>query len=160
MMAKILLLTALLLTGGAFAVAQMSYSPADLSKIKQGVFDGLNYYRNNNKMGALAANAYLDSLALAHSQAMASGRVPFSHDGFEQRRLAAAKKIGLQHGAENVYSCNNYAATLIAKKALVAWKNSPGHRKNMEAKDFTLTGIGVAVSAKGEVFITQLFLGE
>jgi uncharacterized protein YkwD len=86
--------------------------------------------------------------------------VPFSHDGFEDRRQAAAKKIGLSHGAENVYSCVNYPANTVAKRALVAWRNSPGHRTNMEGRGFTLTGVGVAVSKSGEIFITQLFLGK
>lgn len=161
MMMKTLLMTAYLLGCGLSVFAQIqTYTQAELKQIQQEVVSGLNYYRGNKKMGTLTANPYLDSLAQAHSKAMASGKVPFSHDGFEQRRVAAAKKLGLSHGAENVYSCVNYPANTVAKRALVSWKNSPGHRTNMEGKGFTLTGVGVAVSPSGEIFITQLFLGK
>lgn len=44
-----------------------------------------------------------------------------------------------------------------ATTAVRGWLKSPGHLRNIRG-DYTLTGIGVAVNNKGEIFFTQVFL--
>jgi len=44
-----------------------------------------------------------------------------------------------------------------ATHAVQGWLSSPAHRHNLEGP-FTLTGIGVARNARGEVVFTQIFL--
>jgi uncharacterized protein YkwD len=36
---------------------------------------------------------------------------------------------------------------------------SPGHRQNILDKNYSRTGIGVAIAPDGQVFITQVFCG-
>jgi uncharacterized protein YkwD len=59
--------------------------------------------------------------------------------------------------AENVASNRGYAAP--AHQAVGGWLASTMHRANLEGP-YASTGIGVARSAAGEVFFTQIFIGR
>jgi uncharacterized protein YkwD len=86
---------------------------------------------------------------------MASGRVPFSHDGFQQRLQAIGRSIPYRSGAENVFYTTG--AKDPATQAVQSWLKSSGHRKNIEG-NYDLTGIGIAQNAKGEYYFTQIFI--
>jgi uncharacterized protein YkwD len=91
---------------------------------------------------------------------MASGRIPFSHQGFEGRARRARKALpGTGLIAENVYMTMTPGSSRIAAEAVAAWIGSPGHQKNMVG-DFVYTGIGVAQGADGSWYVTQLFAGK
>lgn len=103
-------------------------------------------------------DAQISAQARAHSQAMANGRIPFSHNGFEQRIKAIARAVPYSGAAENVSYSQGYRDP--AAVAVNGWLKSPGHLKNIEGKYGAngLTGIGVAKNAKGEVYFTQIFI--
>lgn len=46
---------------------------------------------------------------------------------------------------------------IVVKNAVDSWMKSEGHRKNILNPDYTITGIGVAISKDKKVKITQLF---
>lgn len=68
--------------------------------IAKSAFDLVNKYRKQNGRKELAWDSSLSNLAMGHSKDMASGKVPFGHQGFDKRSAA----IPFRHGAvaENV----------------------------------------------------------
>lgn len=125
------------------------------AKLVDEVVAETNEYREANGMGALQAKAELNALAQKHSEAMASGRTAFGHDGFEQRHKQATSTIkSMLSFAENVA----YGAE-TATQVVENWKKSAGHRKNMLGKSYRFIGVGVARSKNGQLYYTQLFGG-
>jgi uncharacterized protein YkwD len=115
----------------------------------------VNEYRASKGLQALEMNAGMCLQAEKHSAGMASGKVSFGHDGFEERVKVIARKIGnIRSSAENVAYGN-----LSPKEVVDIWLKSPGHRKNIEGK-YTLTGIGIATGKGNVVFFTQIFTGK
>lgn len=94
-------------------------------------------------------------IARIHSQNMADGRVPFSHDGFDARFEQITAQIRLSNMAENV-AFNNFDDPVAT--AVRGWLQSPGHRANIENGIYTQTGIGIAKNSVGEYFFTQIFI--
>jgi uncharacterized protein YkwD len=86
---------------------------------------------------------------------MASGKVAFSHNGFEQRIKAISRVIPYSQVAENVAFNQGYSNPV--QQSVEGWIKSPGHRTNIEGP-YNLTGIGVVKNAKGEYYFTQIFV--
>lgn len=133
-------------------VAQNSGS---FSALEQSTHAQINQYRKSRNLPPLTLNAQISQQARLHSQAMASGKVPFSHDGFQQRVQVIRKSISYRGAAENV--AYNQGFNDPDKQAVEGWLKSPGHYKNIVGQ-YDLTGIGVAKNAKGEYYFTQIFI--
>lgn len=113
--------------------------------IEEGAFEiAINSFRSSSGAGVLRRNVHLDEAAQAHALDMVT-RGYFSHqspggpngENFADR--ARAKGCQLRAGAENIaYGQRTEAAVFEA------WKNSTGHRRNMEKSSFTLYGLGRA----------------
>ena len=86
---------------------------------------------------------------------MATGRVAFSHVGFDGRAAEISKSIPYRTFAENV--AMNYGLRTPGATAVSGWLQSPGYRRNIEGS-FDLTGIGIVRSEDGTYFFTQLFM--
>jgi len=121
--------------------------------IEQSVFNQINQYRASKGLKALTRNSSIDTQARIHSQNMASGKVPFGHQGFSER--IKATKISYSGAAENVAYNKGYSDP--ATQAVQGWLKSSGHLQNIQG-NYNLTGIGVATNSKGEVYFTQIFL--
>jgi uncharacterized protein YkwD len=121
------------------------------------VHQDVNGYRVSRGLQPLALNPLVGQVATAHSREMATGKVPFGHDGFEQRVKTLKQSLSFGKVAENVGYNMGYADA--AGKAVKGWLHSPEHLKNIEG-DFNLTGIGVAKNDKGEYYFTQIFLKQ
>ncbi|AFY35777.1 CAP domain-containing protein [Calothrix sp. PCC 7507] len=121
--------------------------------LEKSVFEQINRYRVSQGLTKLTLNANITKQARIHSQNMANGKVPFSHQGFE-RRVTAIPLI-YNSAAENVAFNQGYSNP--ASEAVTGWIKSPGHLENIKGK-YNLTGIGVAANKKGEVYLTQIFL--
>ncbi|MFO7694589.1 MAG: carboxypeptidase regulatory-like domain-containing protein [Vicinamibacterales bacterium] len=111
---------------------------------------------NNHRLSigkpALVKSQVIWEQANGHSRNMASGAVPFGHDGFDAR--AAAIRAALGSGgsaAENVAMGFSSAAAVVN-----AWLGSAGHRANIEGNS-TRTGISAAKSSGGVWYYTQMF---
>ncbi|MBW4622237.1 MAG: CAP domain-containing protein [Cyanosarcina radialis HA8281-LM2] len=162
----------LLTTGSLSVPAQAQNSTADIevsttpiylaqstnistASLEQKVLAQINQYRNRRGLRSLTANATITRQARLHSQNMAAGRVPFGHQGFQQRLSAIARVIPLMAMSENV--AYNFGYSDPATVAVKGWLNSPGHRLNIQG-NYNLTGIGVAKSPTGAYYFTQLFV--
>ena len=112
----------------------------------------VNEYRTQKGLAALAFNEQIYAEAKNHSQNMAAGKTPFSHEGFDGRWDRLTKLVGGNSMAENVAMGQE-----TAKEALESWLSSTGHRENIEGK-FNLSAVGIALSADGDLYFTQIFL--
>ena len=126
-----------------------------LQALEQTIHTQVNQYRASKGLPPLKLDSRISKQALAHSQAMANGRVPFSHDGFQQRVKEIARSLAYSRAAENV--AYNMGYQNPAQQAVQGWIKSPGHRRNIEGA-FDMTGIGIAQNAKGEYYFTQIFI--
>ena len=135
-------------------IAQTTATPS-LSAIEKSAFEQVNKYRASKGLPALAWNDAIAQQARIHSQNMANGKVPFSHDGFNQRVQAIAKTVPYRGAAENV--AYNQGFNDPATKAVQGWIKSQGHRTNIEG-NHNVSGLGVAKNAKGEYYLTQVFI--
>ncbi len=127
----------------------------NLEQLKQSVFQKVNQYRVSQNLSPLTLDATISQPSMQHSQNMATGQVPFSHDGAEQRFDKISNQISYQKIAENVGYNSGYNNP--AEQVVEGWIKSDGHRKNMLG-DYNLTGIGVAKNDKGEYYFTQIFV--
>ena len=133
-------------------IAQTSTTNS-VDAVEKAVYNQVNQYRASRGLPPLTVLARMSEQARIHSQNMASGKVPFGHEGFGQRVTAVA--IAYSSAAENVAYNQGYIDP--ATQAVQGWIKSTGHRQNMEG-NFNLTGIGVATNAKGQYYFTQMFI--
>lgn len=130
-------------------------NPGEFTKLEESVHQKINQYRQSRKLPTLTLDATISKESRLHSEAMAKGKVPFSHQGFEARIKAIAQKIPYRSAAENVAYNQGYSNP--DQQAVEGWIKSKGHRENMEG-DFDMTGIGVSKNTKGEYYFTQVFI--
>jgi uncharacterized protein YkwD len=126
-----------------------------LPQIEAAVHSQINQVRQQQGLSPLTLDATISEQARIHSQNMADGKVPFSHEGFQQRVQAISVKISYSSAAENV--AYNMGYDDPASQAVQGWIKSPGHYTNIVG-DSNLTGIGVVKNAKGEYYFTQIFI--
>ena len=130
-------------------------SQISIADLEKSVHQQVNQYRQKLNLPPLTLDPVISEQSRIHSQNMADGKVPFSHDGFESRVKAIAMEIPYSKAAENVAYNQGYSDPVSV--AVEGWIKSPGHRQNMEG-DFNLTGVGIAVNSKGEYYFTQIFI--
>ena len=112
----------------------------------------INDHRRSIGKPALAKNQVIWEQANGHSRNMASGRVPFGHDGFDARIATIRAALGSGGSAgENVAMGYNSAAAVVN-----AWLGSAGHRTNIEGNS-TRTGISAVQTSTGTWYYTQIF---
>ncbi|WP_414528145.1 CAP domain-containing protein [Nodularia chucula] len=121
--------------------------------LEKSIFEDINRYRVAHNLPELTLNANITQQARIHSQNMANGNVPFSHDGFEQR--VTAIHLHYNNASENLAVNKGYSNP--ASEAINGWLESPEHLQNIQG-NFDLTGIGVATNPQGEVYLTQIFI--
>jgi len=114
------------------------------------LFDLVNEYRESKNLSKFIFDKFTYSEALRHNKFMIS-QGERSHANFNSRASNISEKMGAQLVAENI--ADNYN-TINA--VLEAWKESEGHRKNLEA-DFTHSAISIKEDAKGKLYFTQIF---
>ncbi|MBD2502331.1 CAP domain-containing protein [Anabaena azotica] len=134
-------------------VATKTTTTFQTTALEKSVFERINRYRISKRLPRLVLNPKITQQARIHSQNMARGKVPFSHQGFEQR--VNAIPLRYKSAAENVAFNRGYDDP--ADEAVVGWIDSPGHLRNIRG-NYNMTGIGVATNAQGEVYLTQIFL--
>ncbi len=115
----------------------------------------INKYRQSQNLPPLTLDPRISEQARLHSQAMASGKATFSHDGFEKRVDAIAKSIPYRSAGENLAYNQGYRKPV--DQAVEGWLNSPGHHKNIVG-DFDVTGIGVVKTPQGRYYFSQIFI--
>jgi len=127
------------------------------SAMEKSIHQQINQYRQSRKLPPLTLDSRISAQAKLHSQNMASGKVPFSHQGFDERVAVIGRQIPYRAAAENVAFNQGYSNP--AAQAVDGWIKSEGHRVNIEGQ-YNLTGIGVVKNAKNEYYFTQLFINR
>jgi len=134
----------------SFSLAQSQRNDASFAKE---VLRYVNEHRDSMGLAPLQMNNVISQAAEIHSSNMAQKVVPFGHDGFDERIGNLLKELSPANaGAENVAD-----GVTSAREAVNLWLHSPGHRRNIEG-NFNLTGIGIASSSDGKIYITQIFI--
>ncbi|MEZ4687183.1 MAG: CAP domain-containing protein [Bacteroidia bacterium] len=145
----------------AFSAMAQHAAPerSNAEKISAHLHRVVNQYRASIRLVELRRKSVLDQIAQEHADNVASGRVPFSHEGFSDR-VAAIKPYAKwpYRAAENLYGIQ-ISPPKVATMALDGWIDSPGHHVNLKGK-FLYTGIGVAVSSEGEWIVCQIYVGK
>src|SRR5262245_53357226 len=132
-------------------------SSADLDALETEVIERVNRHRRAAGLRSLRSDPRIAEIARAHSRAMASGSRWFGHGDFDERAQAVEARVSRYRGmAENVARHPRRRGDLPAR-AVAGWLESSGHRRNIEGP-YSLTGVGVAVSGRGEVYLTQIFV--
>jgi len=125
--------------------------------LERAVFALVNRHRRSLGLRPLADDSAITRQARLHSAAMAGGKTPLGHSGFDDRVTTLRRVLAARRTAENV--AFNQGHRDPAEVAVRGWLASPGHRENIEGP-YELTGVGVASNAKGEVYFTQIFVGR
>jgi uncharacterized protein YkwD len=155
----------------------------NVSELEQRIHQLINEERKRAKLTPLKWSPKMLEIAQRHSRDMARKDF-FAHvnpEGQTPTQRAAAvgfrceKRSGnrIVYGVgENIFQNNLYSrityrlnvATYewnslekIAVSSVREWMNSPGHRKNILNPSADQTAVGIAISQKDQVLITQLF---
>ncbi|MGE5606897.1 MAG: CAP domain-containing protein [Bacteroidota bacterium] len=124
-----------------------------LNELELSVFEQINQYRAKQGLTPLVIDIQIVTQARNHSQNMAEGTVPFSHEGLEER--AAATGIKIESVSENVAYYQEVPD--VATRVVNGWLQSEAHHKNIVG-DFNLTGIGIIQNTSGRYYFTQIFI--
>lgn len=128
---------------------------AGTGDMKIDILQLVNEHRAAKHLPPLEMFDNISDAAEKHSTDMAKKRVPFGHDGFDERVDGLMIKIkGANAAAENVAYGAPTAADVVRM-----WLNSSGHRKNIEG-NFNMTGIGIAQDKDGRLYYTQIFINK
>jgi uncharacterized protein YkwD len=142
------------------------------------VHTSINVERKAQDREAMEFDDVLAAVARTHSEDMAK-RGYFSHVNAEgltpMKRLEQAGYNRCRLVGENIFQNNLYSRVTTEKKrttydwnspekisatTVKGWMDSAGHRQVILEKDYTRTGIGVAIASDDKVYITQIFCGE
>ena len=114
----------------------------------------INNHRQNLGLNPLEVINHISYKSEGHNEYMIEQQA-VSHDYFQQRSSNIIEVLGAEKVAENV--AYNY---ITAESAFAAWKNSPGHRANLEG-DFTHFGVSVSIDPEtGRKYYTNIFMKE
>ncbi len=130
------------------------------TSLEQQAFDLINAERRANGKEALVWDSELSRMARNHSENMARFDF-FDHagpDGGLEERARARGIRGWDVLSENITYNKGYRDP--AAFAVERWMLSPKHRSNLLNSRLTRSGIGVAQSADGRVFFTQVFIAR
>jgi len=139
---------------GCFGSDDGGENESPYADLEQATFNSINAHRASIGLSKLNWSGVMADQARDHSEAMADGRVNFSHDGFNDRVDAIKKEISIGGAGENV--AMNWGSADPVGVAVSGWLNSTGHRNNIEG-DYDLTGVGVAKNEDGKYYLTQIF---
>ncbi len=134
-------------------VAAAQAAPDTYAAMKTGILNLINKHRAAIGRKPLKMNEVIEKAATSHSTNMATKKISFGHDGFDERMKGITQQLGGANGwAENVLM-----GVETAEKAVDMWLHSPGHKKNIEG-DYNLTGIGIVKGSDGNLYFTQIFM--
>lgn len=134
----------------SIAYPQKLIDEGDMQKIILGY---MNAYRAKYHRPPLKLVPIISIQAKKHSLEMADHKMPFGHQGFNERIGTLYKQIAFcRGGAENI-AYSKQDAAIVAK----LWTESRGHRANILG-NYNLTGIGVVRTKEGWIYYTQMFI--
>jgi uncharacterized protein YkwD len=124
-----------------------------LEDFEQEIVDLINYYRDTTGKSELIVDTVIRREARNHSVNIAAGKVPFGHEGYQERANTIFSEVGGTVFGENVAEGNYPEASYF----IDSWLNSPSHKESIDG-DYNYTGVGVAENERGVKIATQIFL--
>ena len=120
---------------------------------------GINAERSAAGLAPYTSDGSLITVARTRSQQMVDQGY-FGHADANGQYMYTALLdyygIGYAWAGENL-AMNNYGAAESPDRALISLMNSPTHRANILAGDFTRIGIGVVLHSDGRWFYSMIF---
>jgi uncharacterized protein YkwD len=127
---------------------------ADFQKARLEILKLTNAARAKDKLEPLKLNDTLTRIANGHSANMAKQeKMEHVLDGKKPAQRVEAGGYDYAECAENIA----YWSELSVPEVFDAWMKSKTHRENILTEGFQEIGIGLARSAKGDVYFTQVF---
>ena len=142
-----------LAVSGKAAAVEAHYTTGSLSVQEKEAGNLLNSDRRAYNLPALAIDPALSSIARIKSQDMLSGGY-FAHTS---PTYGDVRDMLTHFGYPYTAAGENIARYATVEKAQAALMSSPGHRRNILSSAYTKVGVGIALSAKGHVYLTQIF---
>ena len=130
------------------------YTIGSPSVQEQEAYNYLTEDRNKSGLPALTLDPALCALARLKSQDMIDGGY-FAHTS---PMLGSASQMLRTYGYSFVSVGENIARHATVLKAHAAFLSSEDHRRNMMSASWKKVGIGVALDADGNAYVTQLFV--
>ena len=128
-------------------VTEYNYNDTELRLVQL-----INDYRQSLGLNRLEVINHISYKSEGHNEYMIEKQA-MSHDYFQERSTNLIQVLGAERVSENVaYNYNT------PESAFAAWKNSPGHRANIEG-DFTHFGISIRINPEtGKKYYTNIFI--
>ena len=130
----------------------------EATRLEADLYREVNRFRRQQRLIPLERRPELDAVARAHCQDMIE-RGFFAHENPEGLnwvdRMQQAGILGFTLAGENVGQTNQSDP---GGAILRGWQASPDHRRNLMARPFNTTGIGVVRAPDGRLFYTQLYV--
>lgn len=146
-------------TGRVSSAKENKEYRGNLSDDENEIYNLINDERQKKVLNELGWDENLAKLARSYSRKMAKDSF-FSHydsDGNSiVERVRDSNIKGWNKIGENLFYCEGYGD--FDSLAVRGWMNSPDHRRNILDRQFTTTGIGIAQSRDGRIYITQVFI--
>lgn len=150
-----LLLCAMLMmtVSGHAAAVEAHYTTGFLSAQEREAGNLLNSDRSRYNLPPLAIDPALCTIARIKSQDMLTGGY-FAH---RSPTYGDVRDMLTHFGYAYTAAGENIARYATLEKAQAALMSSPGHRRNILSSAYTKAGVGIALSAQGHVYLTQIF---
>ncbi len=118
----------------------------------------VNNERRRRSMNDLYWDEELARVARAFSRQMARESFFSHYDANGDSVVERARNFGIRGWSkigENLFFCEGYND--FDTLAVRGWMNSPEHRRNILDRQYATTGIGIARTRDGRIYITQVF---
>ncbi len=114
----------------------------------------LSQVRSQKGLPDLIVSEFMNEVAQGHTDKMASGELPFSHDGSSERCHTISSEL------LSGKVCTEIIAKGLnsAEKVLQYWAASKTHLGHLLNPYSTHTGVGVAKDSNGSLYWTQIFI--
>ena len=143
----------------SYATASTPVSAVAATSDERRAFDLINVERQRRGLRPLVWDGALTRIARYHSENMARDGIlnHVDRDGLDLRGRAEVLGLrGWKALGENIAYNQGYSDPTAF--AVERWMVSDKHRENILNEEFTHAGIGIARSADGRVFFTQVFM--
>ena len=130
------------------------YTTASLSAQEQTAGNLVNSDRARYNLSFLTLDPELCRIARIKSQDMRDNQY-FAHTS---PTYGDVRSMLTQFGYAYSAAGENIAHHATVEKAQAAFLSSSGHRKNIMSSAYTKFGVGIAIDAKGFVYLTQIFV--
>lgn len=131
----------------------------NIAALERRVLELVNIRRRQYGLQPVIWNSDAARVARIHSQNMAAYNF-FSHQGRDGKRVNERADAGglrkWQALGENIAYNRGYGSPL--ESAVQSWMNSPGHRENILNNRWQQSGVGIALTANGTYYFTEVFL--